>query len=141
MADKAEERDILTEILTGDQETVVEGLDSLYEIIRLESDEAPAAHDAPPKKSLPEADQKKTETSKRPGKAKRKAGHYLTETVFEELDSAKVDLRDILPDMPKIKLTKSNIVNIALKTILDEYKKKGFESTLIKKLLSAKKKR
>ena len=37
MGKKSENRDILAEILSGAQEDVVDGLDALYEIIRLES--------------------------------------------------------------------------------------------------------
>lgn len=126
MGEKSEKRDVLTEILCGAQEDVVEGLDSLYEIIRLESNKSLKSEDntlhAPPSQS------------------KKKASHYLTGSVFDELSEAKINLRELLPSVPKSDLTKSNIVDIAVKAILEEYKEKGSKSALIKKILSNKRK-
>ena len=130
MGEKPEKRDILAEILGGAQEDVVEGLDSLYEIIRLESSEP-----------LKSDDNTRGGPSKNdPNKPKRKTSHYLTGSVFDELGEAKVNLRELLPSVAKSNLTKSNIVDIAVKAILEEYKKKGSKSALIKKLLSKKRK-
>lgn len=130
MGEKPEKRDILAEILGGAQEDVVEGLDSLYEIIRLESSE--------PLKSDDNTRGGPSKTD--PNKPKRKTSHYLTGSVFDELGEAKVNLRELLPSVAKSNLTKSNIVDIAVKAILEEYKKKGSKSALIKKLLSKKRK-
>jgi hypothetical protein len=132
MAKNAEEHDILAEILSGVQEDVVEGLDSLYEIIRLEGADASEYQENKGEKPLPKTGRKRP---------KKKTSHYLTEAVFDELGDAKLDLREFLPDLPKSNVTKSSIVNIAVKTILDEYKEKGLRSTLIQKLLSQRKKR
>jgi hypothetical protein len=132
MGKNAEEHDILAEILSGVQEDVVEGLDSLYEIIRIESADASEYQKDKGEKPLPKTVRKQP---------KKKTSHYLTETVFDELSDAKLDLREFLPDLPKSDVTKSSIVNIAVKTILDEYKEKGLKSALIQKLLSQRKKR
>ncbi len=132
MGDKSEKRDILAEILSGAQEDVVEGLDSLYEIIRLESESI---------EPLKSEDNVQEEVSKPDSnKPKKKSSHYLTESVFDELGEAKVNLRELLPGVAKSDLTKSNIVDIAVKAILDEYRKKGSKSALIKKLLSKERK-
>ena len=130
MGEKSEKRDVLAEILGGAQEEVVEGLDSLYEIIRLESSE--------PLKSKDNTRGGPSKTAS--NKPKKKTSHYLTGRVFDELDEAKINLRELLPTVPKSDLTKSNIVNIAVKAILDEYKEKGSKSALIKKLLSKERK-
>ena len=134
MNKNAEQRDILAEILSGVQEDVVEGLDSLYELIRLESGDSVGPDQIQEKKPAPKTTPKTT-----PKKSKKKTSHYLTEAVFEELSEAKFDVRDFLPDLPKSAVTKSSIVNIAVRTILDEYREKGLESKLIKRLLSRKK--
>lgn len=131
MGKKADKRDVLAEILDSVDEDVIEELDSLYEIIQVES----AEHSAPDKSA-----KKKPPSKTAPKRSKKKTSHYLTRAVYEELNNAKTDLRDFLPSLPKSNLTKSSIVNIALKTILKEYKEKGIESTLIQKLLSQHKK-
>ena len=129
MEKKAENRDILAEILSGAQEDVVEGLDTLYEIIRLESrqplkSDDDTSNDAPSKTA--------------PKKPKKKTSHYLTQNVFDELSEAKINIRELLPSVPKSKVTKSNIVDIAVRALLEEYKAKGLKSALIKKVLSKK---
>ena len=129
MGKKSENRDILAEILSGAQEDVVEGLDSLYAIIRLESSESLKSDDNTRSASLSKTDS---------NRSKKKTTHYLTQKVFDELSEVKVDIRELLPAVPKSKVTKSNIVDIAVRAILEEYKAKGLESALIKKVLSKK---
>jgi len=129
MGKKSEKRDVLAEILSGAQEDVVEGLDSLYEIIRLESSEPLKSDDNTRSASLSKID---------PKKPKKKTSHYLTQNVFDELSKAKVNIRELLPSAPKSNVTKSNIVDIAVRAILEEYKAKGLKSALIKKVLSKK---
>lgn len=129
MKKKSEKRDILAEILSGDQENVVEDLDSLYEIIRLESSKPLKSDDNARNASLSKTD---------PRKLRKKTSHYLTQNVFDELNEAKVNIRELLPSVPKSEVTKSNIVDIALRALLKEYKAKGLESALVKKVLSKK---
>ena len=129
MGKKSENRDILAEILSGAQENVVEGLDTLYEIIRLESRQPLKSDDYTRNDALSQTD---------PNRPKKKTTHYLTQKVFDELSEAKVDIRGLLPSVPKSKVTKSNIVNIAVRALLEEYKAKGLESALIKKVLPKK---
>jgi hypothetical protein len=126
MAKKAENRDILAGILSGVQEDVVEGLDTLYEIIRLESRQPLKSDDYTRNDALSKTN---------PKKPKKKASHYLTQNVFDELSAAKINIRELLPSIPKSKVTKSNIVDIAIRAILEEYKTKGLKSALIKKVL------
>lgn len=126
MGEKGKKRDILSDILNNVHEGAIEDLESLNAIIEAEGT------DETGKKSCAKAARKKP---------KKKTSHYLSEAVYEALDEVKADLRDLLPDLPKsnvnkAEITKSNIVDIALKTILKEYKEKGLQSTLIRKLLS-----
>ena len=129
MGKKSENRDILAEILSGVQEDVVEGLDTLYEIIRLESRQPLKSDDDTRNDALSQTD---------PNRPKKKTTHYLTQKVFDELSEVKVDIRGLLPSVPKSEVTKSNIVDIAVRALLEEYKRKGLESALVKKVLSKK---
>ena len=128
MKDEEEKKDILSEILGGSEEDVVEGLEELCEIINLETisfngSKSPGTKSIPPKKTI-----RKT--------TKKQASHYLTEKVLEELGETKSELRELFPSIPKSKVTKSRIVDLALRTILEEYKEKGLESKLIRKLMT-----
>lgn len=129
MGKKSKNRDILDDILNDAQEDVVEGLDALYEIIRLKSGEPLKSDDNTRRASLSKAASKKS---------KKRASHYLTQNVFDDLNEAKVNIRELLPSVPKSKVTKSRIIDIALRAFLEEYKAKGLESALIKKVLSKK---
>ena len=133
MGNHSEKRDILAEVLSGAQGEVEKGLKELFEIIQLESEQ-----------SLSESHKTQTatfsKTKKGSTRSKVKTTHYLTQKVFDELDEAKIEIRDLLPSELINKVTKSNIANFAIKFILEEYKTKGLKSTLIKKLLSKKSK-
>ncbi len=127
MKKKEEKKDILAEILNGSEDEVIDGLEELCKIISLESisfKESSASREnaAPVKK-----------TRKKP--VRKQVSHYLTEKVLEELGETKSELRELFPSMPKSKVTKSRIVDLALKTILEEYKQKGLESKLIRRLM------
>ena len=131
MGEKSEKRDIMDEILSGNQDDAVEGLDLLYDVIRVKSSSPLKSDDKP--QGLPAS-----KTSRK--KTKKKASHYLTHDVFDELGEIKSSMRDLLPSVPKSKLTKSNIVDIAVKALLEEYKEKGTKSELMKKIVSGDKK-
>jgi len=125
----SEKRDILAEVLSGTQGDVEKGLKELFERIQLESEQSlPGNHKAKPS----------TVSKKESTKPKVKTTHYLTQKVFNELDEVKAEIRNLLPSVRINKVTKSNIVDFAIKLILEEYKTKGLKSTLIKKLLSKK---
>ena len=133
MGEKGKKRDILSDILNNVNEGAIEDLESLNAII-----EAEGAGGSGTDKT-----EKNTSAKIARKRPKKKTSHYLSKAVYEALDDAKTDLRDLLPDLPesnvnKSEITKSNIVDIALKTILEEYKEKGLQSTLIQKLLSKK---
>jgi hypothetical protein len=124
-----EKKDILGDILSGSQDQVVEGLEELNKIINLEGISSTGSG-SPGKDSIPE--------KKEIGKPRRKTSHYLTGKVFDELGETKFELRELFPSIPKSRVTKSRIVDLAIKTILEEYKEKGPESKLIRKLLAKK---
>ena len=128
MKNGGEKKDILAEILGGSEEDVVEGLEELCKIINLDAISLDGSK-SPKKDSIP--------AKKATGKPTRKqASHYLTEKVLQELGETKSELRELFPSMPKSKVTKSRIVDLALRTILEEYKEKGLDSKLIRKLMT-----
>ncbi len=75
----------------------------------------------------------KTRRKKR--NTKKKTTHYLTVEIFEGLDEAKEKIRDIVPAGIKARISKSQIVNHALKMILCDFETKGESSSLVKFIL------
>ncbi len=128
MKKREEKKDILAEILSGSGEHVIEELEELCEIINLETI-SPNGSKSSGKGSISEK-----KGVRKPGK--KQASHYLTEKVLEELGETKSELRELFPSIPKSKVTKSRIVDLALRAILEEYKEKGLESDLIRKLIT-----
>ena len=129
MVKNAEKGDVLSDILNDTHDGFIKELESLNAIIESEGDGHSGTGRA----------DKKTSSKHTRERSKKKTSHYLSRPVYKALNDAKVDLRDLLPDLPKSNLkkseiTKSNIVEIAVKTILEEYKEKGLQSTLIQKL-------
>ncbi|HIJ35889.1 MAG TPA: hypothetical protein HPP59_01250 [Deltaproteobacteria bacterium] len=126
MKNEGEKKDILAEILSGSEEDVIEGLEELCKIINLDAIFSDGSK-SPKKDSIPAKKATRKPTRKQ-------ASHYLTEKVLQELGETKSELRELFPSIPKSKVTKSRIVDLALRTILEEYKEKGAESELIRKL-------
>lgn len=112
--------DILDEILKGDHENTTSGLEELINLI----------HRSPTQPSS------KTSIKKQRLKGnKKRATHYLSKDVFEELNSVHKKLKKILPAGEKSRITKSRIVNSALKMILNDFEARGEDSPLIQQIL------
>ncbi|HEA65524.1 MAG TPA: hypothetical protein ENI07_01690 [Desulfobacterales bacterium] len=116
MAENKKKQDVLKAILSDSEDNFVPGVKELEKLIH---------------RSVviekPEAEKKK-----RP--KKRKTTYYLTEEIFENLGDAKEIIRKMLPDIQKSKISKTRIVNSALKMILKEFESKGGDSTLVKQI-------
>ncbi len=123
MANKKAGKDILADILTGDHDHHLPGLDELTQLIRHNSKPQPAKKKKPSKKA-----------SRQQHGIKRKSTHYLSEGVFEDLGDARDTLKDMLPEEVRSQISKSGIVDTALKMILQELAAKGKDSVLFKQL-------
>ena len=66
---------------------------------------------------------------------KKKTTHYLSEEIFQGLDEAKEKIRKILPADIKTRVSKSQIVDHALKMILCDFETNGESSSLVKLIL------
>lgn len=95
---------------------------------------------APKTKPAPKrpARDKAKKRSKHKGAAKKKTTHYLSKETFEELSQAKRAIRKLVPKDIKTGVSKSLIVDSALKLLLDDFEAKGEESVLVRKVLDAK---
>ncbi len=116
MAENKKKQDVLKAILSDSEDNFFPGSEELEKLIH---------------RSVviekPEAEKKK-----RP--KKRKTTYYLTEEIFENLGDAKDIIREMLPDIQKSKISKTRIVDAALKVILKEFETKGGDSALVKQI-------
>jgi hypothetical protein len=100
---------------------------------------SPAARKAKSaQKRLVKAKPKDKSQGKSKGPAKKKTTHYLSRETFEELSQAKRAIRKLVPKDIKTGVSKSLIVDSALKLLLDDFEAKGEESVLVRKVLDAK---
>lgn len=130
MSNKKISKDILEDILTGDHDHPVPGLDELTQLITNQTKPTPAQQTQTRKKA-----------TRPPKKAKKKTTHYLSKEVFEELDEARDILKTMLPGKNRPQISKSGIVDAALKMILHELADKGEDSALLKQLRQDQKKK
>ncbi len=132
MSDNNKKIDILGDVMSApemDYHQEVEKLNKLISLISLEQ-EKPALE----KQEKPVTEKK---TIHRKQKViKKKSTYYLTQKVFKELDGAKYLFNKILPQDSDVRITKSSIVNYALKWMLKELEEKGKDSNLIKQFLN-----
>jgi len=128
---KQEHPDILGELFQRETERdPIAGLEGLEELIHAcKNPQGPASHR--PQKLLP-LPQKRSLT--------RKTTHYLREDIFQGLDQAKESLQRLLPEGAKLRASKSNLVNVALRALLQDIEEKGLESPVVSKILKVKKK-
>jgi len=123
MAENKKKQDVLKAILSDSGDNFVPGLEELEKLIhRSVKPPEPASVIVRPKA-------KKKRRSK-----KRKTTYYLTEQVFENLGDAKEIIRKMLPDIQKSKISKTRIVDSALKMILKEFETSGSKSALVKQI-------
>jgi len=128
MADKKSGKDILQDVLSGDHDAHMPGLEGLKDLINHHGKTKPA--------SKPQA--KKTPPRQRKG-IKKKSTHYLSEEVFANLEDARDTIENLLPEDVGSYISKSGIVDTALKMILQELADKGEKSVLFKQIIKDRK--
>lgn len=128
MSDKPKQRDILGDILNDPHTETIRGIDELTKLI----------HALPNDTAVKGGIKSQTPKKKKRQNKKRKTTHYLTNEVFNNLGEAREDIRDFLPDAAKSRATKSRIVESAITVVLQEFEKKGKESSLFRELLKKK---
>ena len=74
---------------------------------------------------------------KRSRQTKRKITHYLTEDTFEILVRAKMDIRKHVPEQYRSQISKTKIVNQALRMILQEFQLNGEKSKIMQTILQS----
>lgn len=116
-------KDILGDILGGGDNQPVSGVAELNELIY--------------QVERPQAQKPETAERCRPGrkKASKKSTHYLSEEIFANLGETKEKIRDMLPEADKTEISKSTIVNHALRLILKEFELKGAKSLLVRQFI------
>lgn len=123
MAENKKNQDVLKAILIDSEESFIPGLEELEKLIHrcVKPPEATVMKEKP-------------KTKKKEGPKKRKTTYYLTEEVFSNLGDAKEMIRKMFPDIKKSKISKTRIVDSALKMILNEFETKGSKSSLVKQI-------
>ena len=130
MTTPTDKRDILDALLKGGADDSSDEMDILAKMVHLHG-EPPSPVPEPSKAPL--LSRKKTKTTAQ-GK-KRKSTHYLSGDIFQDLDEAKEKINQAIHRRHKPHITKSKIVDQALRMILKEFEEKGSESPLIQELL------
>jgi uncharacterized membrane protein YheB (UPF0754 family) len=121
-------RDIMDDLLKGTTESGHADIKDLHKLIhqeRLKSKPGKTKHSATGKAK-----------KKKAGKDnKRKTTHYLSEEIFDDLDEAKEKINALMQKQLKSRVSKSKIVDQALKMILKDFEEKGEKSPLIQEIL------
>ena len=131
---KRKKSDILSKLLVGEAS---EGLVSKKELSALHklignTQQVNSSH-----KKLPDKT-KKIVLRKKKKEKKRKATYYLSEEVLKSLDSAIKEIRTGLPEKLRPNVSKSQIVDLALAEVLDEFENKGEKSRLVRNIIQKK---
>ncbi len=131
---KRKKRDVLLELLT---DKPFEGVISKKEINALnkligDTPQIDLTHGKQPKKT------KKITAKKKKKEIKKKTTHYISEEVFENLECVKKEIRSIIPENLRSRVTKSQIVNQALTIILKEFEARGKNSRLVRNIVQKK---
>ncbi|MFH1021213.1 MAG: hypothetical protein V1782_11495 [Pseudomonadota bacterium] len=128
MAAKNKHNDIMDALLKGLSEDTEHEGSSLAKLIHRAGETASAKD---PAGNPPCQDSPKTLGSD----SKKKSTHYLSEEIFADLDGAREKINVILHQRLKSRVSKSRIVDEALRMILKEFEEKGEKSHLIKEIL------
>ena len=128
MAAKNKHDDIMDDLLKGASEEAGPEGSSLAKLIHRAGETASAKQPAgspscPDPKKSPGSDSKKKST------------HYLSEEIFADLDDARDKINELVHQRLKSRVSKSRIVDQALRMILREFEEKGEKSHLIKEIL------
>ncbi|HIJ90295.1 MAG: hypothetical protein OEV89_05950 [Desulfobulbaceae bacterium] len=120
--------DIMDELLKGSSEEAAQEDSALAKLIHRTGETLSDTH---PVASSSDPEQKKTSVSD----SKKKSTHYLSEEIFDDLDDARDKINEIVHQRLKSRISKSRIVNQALRMILKDFEEKGEKSHLIKEIL------
>jgi hypothetical protein len=128
---KRKKRDVLSELLADKS---FEGLVSKKELNTLnklisDTPHINSSHNKQTEKT------KKTTLGKKKRESKKKTTLYLSEEVFENLESATNEIRTIVPENLRARVSQSQIVNQALILILKEYEARGKNSMLFRSII------
>lgn len=74
-------------------------------------------------------------------KPRRRATHYISEDVYAELGLVKDKIANLFADDHRHRISRSDVVNQALRIVLEEFEAKGLDSPLVGKVLGAVKKK
>jgi len=120
--------DIMDDLLKGSSEDTTPEAPSLAKLIHRAGETATATL---PSGSAPGPEQKKPHG----GDSKKKSTHYLSGEIFDDLDEARDKINELVHPRLKSKISKSRIVDQALRMILKDFEEKGEKSHLIKEML------
>lgn len=120
--------DIMDDLLKGSSEDATPEAPSLAKLIHRAGETATAK---PPAGSASDQSQKKAHG----GESKKKSTHYLSGEIFDDLDEARDKINELVHPRLKSKISKSRIVDQALRVILKDFEEKGEKSHLIKEML------
>lgn len=119
--------DIMDELLKGFVEEATPDALSLAKLIRRPEKAANAGPQAEKTSGPPP-------TQKSGGESKKKSTHYLSGEIFADLDEARDKINELIHQHAKSRVSKSQIVDQALRMILKEFEEKGENSRLIKEI-------
>jgi hypothetical protein len=122
--------DIMDALLKGSSEDAAHDAHSLAKLIHRKGKADEGKHPIASPLS-PEPESKKTPGSD----SKKKSTHYLSEEIFADLDDAREKINELVHNRLKSRVSKSRIVDQALRMILKEFEEKGEKSHLIKEIL------
>ncbi|HIJ79238.1 MAG: hypothetical protein OEY01_09500 [Desulfobulbaceae bacterium] len=121
--------DIMDDLLNGGTEADYNEIAELNKLIHQEILKAKSAR---AKNSTADTTKKKKAGRK---DSKRKTTHYLSEEIFADLDEAREKINTLMQKKLKSRVSKSKIVDHALKMILKDFEEKGKESPIIQEML------
>lgn len=109
-------RDILSELLRGRERTTTDETVAIDAMIRGRG-ETLTLHDRPERRA-----------ELRLGKVK--TTYYLGEAVYDSLEDARQTIADMMPVEVRHRVTRSLLVELAIKLVLRDFEKKGRESAI-----------
>lgn len=123
-------RDIMDALLKGTTEDLPEDLQTLASLIHRKAGKKAASPAAKPRN--PATGRNTAGTS-----VKKKTTYYLSREMFDVLDETKEKINTLMQKRKKARVSKSGIVNQALKMILKDFAKKGEKSPLVQEILKS----
>ncbi|GEM_PF-3324783 len=129
-----ENKDILSEILTGKgsqkEKSDIEQVMEYYKEVETEPEQKTLSD------FVSKPDYQNKGKTKRKTPKKKKSTCYLSGDLVKDLEDAKTRIKQEAPHNIKSKISKSQIISFALKTILNDYKSQKKDSLLMQTLLS-----